>query len=176
MTVTAKLYPSFLEKVLSTDSYNFSIDGEIYSLSCKIALYDRGLSNLTSAYVSINYDVDDTKTSDLKYGTTNPASFLAGTTDEGPWSSYKTTKLYFQKTSADIAFWLEEITWNDIPNGEQFNRIFVSHEITIPGSGGGPDTIENHLIMYIGLPSQHTVDGPFKLRKTTGGEIKITFS
>lgn len=175
MTVTAKLYPSFLEKMLISDSYNFSTSEETYSLSCKVALYDKGFSSIMGSNVSIDYDVDHTKTSDLKYGTT-PASFLAGSTAEGPWSSYKPTKLYFQKTGADIIFWLEEIIWDDIPDGEQFNRIFVSQEIIIPGSGGGPTTNENHLIMYIGLPSIHTVDGPFKLRKMTGGEIKISFS
>jgi hypothetical protein len=178
MTVTAKLYPSFLEEVLSTDSYNFSIDGEIYSISCNVALYNKGLGNsyISTDPVSINYSVNDTKTSDLQYHTT-PASFLAGVTPEGStWSSYKPTKLYFQKTGADIAFWLDEITWDDIPDGEKFDRIFVSRNIAISSGGSGADIIESRLIMYIGLPSQHTVDGPFKLRKATGGEIKITFS
>jgi hypothetical protein len=151
MSVTAKLYPSFLSRIISNDSYNFSLDGDVYSIDCKASLYTR---TNDFSQTSVEYNVSNVNVSELNV---NPLI-------EG---SVKNIKLYYERNGSDIKFWLEEATWTDIPDETTFNRVIVYQD---PGLGAGL------LVMWIALDEDHTVDGSFKLRKATGGEIKITFS
>lgn len=145
MTVTAKLYPSFL----GDNSLDFSFQTQGF-IDCKALLCQPvGGFVLGSAY-SFDYEVNHFATFSID------DSFIVE-------NSTKDIKLYYQRTGSDIKFWLEEVTWTDIPDGIMFDRIVVYKD-------------PNLLAMWIGLDPSHTVDGPFKLRKTTGGEIKITFS
>lgn len=152
--VTAKLYPAFLSRIISNDSYNFSLDGGIYSIDCKASLYEPVGGIIPGLTDSVNYNVNNVYVSDL-----NVDSLIDG--------SVKNIKLYYERSGSDIKFWLEEVTWTDIPDGTMFDRVMVYQD---PGLGSGL------LVMWIGLDTNHTVDGSFKLRKTSGGEIKITFS
>lgn len=154
MSITTNVYPFFLKYGLINSDVFYATGDKAYAI-CKIKL----IRTLTPNLFPFNAEDTAMDGGQLIY---------VGDDSEVPINaSEKNALFYVEPQGGYLKFSLGEIFFNDLANGLIFNKAIVWYEFS---------SATKFLVMHFDFGENITVDGPFKLKMSTNGEVKINFN
>jgi hypothetical protein len=154
MSITTNVYPYFLKYgLINSDVFNAT--GDKAFAACKIKLIRTSNPSL------FPFNAED--------AAMNGGQLIyVGADSSVPINaSEKNALFYVEPQGGYLKFSLGEIFWNDLENGLIFNKAIVWYQFS---------EATKFLVMHFDFGEDITVDGPFKLKMSTNGEVKINFN